>query len=286
MKKFVFIFILSLAAVTATAGLTNAEKKEYKEINKSGTYEQKYDLALKLYQKEEYKKVITLLEDVQSAYRGTETAQHIMYYLSVSYIKRKDYDSAIHYLGTYLATYLRGQYLEECSYMLAYCHYKLSPEYELDQTETEAAIDQLEKCLIQYPFNEKAADAKTMLAEMKDKLAKRELSNATLYYNLGNYRGNNYRAAVVTAMNAMNDYPDCAYIEDFAFIIVKAKYKETIESHAEKLGERAEDSWDECYYFLNEYPETKHRKEVEKMAAHLKKIQEAQKAPKKQKEKK
>lgn len=274
LKKVVLILIMSVTAIISMASMTKDEKKEYKDILKKGTYEQKYDLAVRLFGKEEYKKVIPLFEDIQGAYRGTETAQHILYYLSVSYVKRKDYESAIHYLDSYLATYLRGQYIEECDFMLAYCHYKLSPEYELDQSETVAAIEQLEKCLILYPYSEKAEDSKTMLAEMKDKLAKRELANATLYYNLGTYMGNNYRAAVVTATNAMNDYPDCKYIEDFAFIIVKSKYKETIESHALKLQERAEDSWDECYYFLNEYPETKHRKEVEKMAAHLKKIQD------------
>ena len=190
----------------------------------------------------------------------------------MSYVKRKDYESAEHYLTNYLNTYVRGEYVEECNFMLAYCYYKDSPHYELDQTSTEKAIEQLNHCLTLYPTHEKAEDAKVMLSEMLDKLAQRELANATLYYNLGNYRGNNYRAAIVVSQNAMNDYPDCAYIEQFAFIIVRSKYKEAINSNAKKIYIRSEDAWDECYYFLNEFPETKHRKEVERMAAHLEKI--------------
>ena len=36
----------------------------------------------------------------------------------------------------------------------------------------------------------------------------------------------------------------------------------------EKILERSEDARDECYYFMQEHPDTKHQKEVEKMAEH------------------
>jgi len=269
-KKLFAILTIILLSLSASA-----KKNEYKAIMKTGTLEQKYEYAIKCFNEKDYKKTIALLEDVQAGFRGTETAQHIIYYLAQSYIKKKDYESGIHYTESYLASYPRGEYVEECDFMLAYCHYKLSPDFELDQTSTYAAVDQLNKCLLLYPMSDKAADAKIMLEEMKDKLAQRELSNATLYYNLGMYRGNNYRAAVVTATNAMTDYPDCKYIEQFAYIIVKSKYKETMNSTDKMIYERCEDSADECYYFLNEYPDTKYRKEVEKMAATLNKIKVA-----------
>ena len=72
---------------------------------------------------------------------------------------------------------------------------------------------------------------------------------------MGNYRGNNYRAAIVTAQNAINDYPNSQYKEDYSIIIVRAKYKEAINSVQEKLKQRCEDALDECYYFSQEYPE-------------------------------
>jgi outer membrane protein assembly factor BamD len=89
---------------------------------------------------------------------------------------------------------------------------------------------------------------------------------------MGNYRGNNYRAAVVTAQNALNDYPNTKYKEDYSIIIVRSKYKEAINSVQEKLKQRSEDALDECYYFSQEYPETKHKKEIEKISAHLEKV--------------
>lgn len=267
-KKALYIFAILLFSVTATA----KKKENFSKILKNPDVEVKYKYALEYYNNGDYKKAITLFEDVQNGYRGTETAQHILYYLAMCYVKRKDYESAEHYLTNYLSTYVRGEYIEECNFMLAYCYYKESPHYELDQTSTVKAIEQLNHCLVLYPNHEKAEDAKTMRTEMLDKLARRELANATLYYNLGNYRGNNYRAAIVVSQNAINDYPECEYLEQFAYIIVRSKYKEAINSNTKKIYIRSEDAWDECYYFLNEFPETKHRKEIEKMAAHLEKI--------------
>lgn len=268
MKRAAYIFAALLVSLTISA----KSKMTLSKIMKNPDPEYKYEYANKFYEEGDYKKAIALYEDVQSSYRGTETAQEIIYRLAYSYVKRKDYESAEHYLTNYLTTYLRGEYVEECNFMLAYCFYKESPHYELDQTPTEKAVEQLRHCLTLYPTHEKAEDARKMLDEMLDKLARKELANATLYYNLGNYRGNNYRAAIVTSQNAMNDYPDSQYIEEFAFIIVRSKYKEAINSTVKKIYMRSEDAWDECYYFLNEYPETKHRKEVEKMSKHLDKI--------------
>ncbi len=271
MKKVALLILLSVLTISVSA-----KKNAFTMLMKNPDINVKYEGALKYYNEKEYKKAAELFEDIQGAFRGTDTAQDITFYLANCYLQRKDYESAIHYLDSYIEAYVRGKYLEECNYMLAYCHYKMSPHYELDQTSTVKAIEQLNYCLTMYPMNEKSADAQAMLDEMKDKLAKRELANAKLYYNLGMYMGNNYRAAVVTSMNAMNDYPDCKYKEDFAFLIVKSKYKETLNSVAKKLHERSVDAWDECYYFLNEFPDTTHRKEVEKMAEHLQRIKGVQ----------
>ena len=60
--------------------------------------------------------------------------------------------------------------------------------------------------------------------------------------------------------------------EDYSIIIVRSKYKEAINSVQEKLKQRSEDALDECYYFSQEYPETKHKKEIEKISAHLEKV--------------
>ncbi len=266
------LYILCLFVFSSQICLAKISSKEYKQIRKSTDNNAKYEFALKCYEEQDYKKAITLLEDISSAYKGTERSENILYILSSSYFNRKEYIAAGHHYQTYVNTYLRGNHYTECLFMLAYSYYHQSPEAELDQSATVKAIERFQIFIEAYPYNEQTPFAKQLQAEMYEKLALRDLKNAQLYYNLGNYRGNNYRAAIVSAQNALNDYPDTQYKEDYSIIIVRSKYKEAINSVLEKLKQRSEDALDECYYFLQEYPETKHKKEVDKIAEHLKRV--------------
>ena len=252
--------------------ISKIDNKEYKLIRKSTDNNAKYEFALKCFAEGDYKKTIVLLEDISNAYKGTERSENILYLLSTSHFKKKEYIAAGHHYKTYVNTYLRGSHYTECMFMLAYSYYHQSPEAELDQTATMQAIERFQIFIEAFPYNEQTPLAKKLQAEMYEKLALRDLKNAQLYYNMGNYRGNNYRAAVVTAQNALNDYPNTKYKEDYSIIIVRSKYKEAINSVQEKLKQRSEDALDECYYFSQEYPETKHKKEIEKISAHLEKV--------------
>ena len=267
-KVFFLIITLLLSGILMPAWAD----KYYNRLLKSQDGEMKYKAALEYFEQEDYKKTIRLLEDISTQFKGTEKSENILYLLSTSYFKRKDYISSEHYYKTYVNTYLRGKNYAECLFMLAYSEYMQSPEAELDQTPTVKAIEHFQLFMEQFPHHVNAPKAKELQNEMYDKLAEREYLNAKLYYNLGNYMGNNYRAAVVTAQNAMNDYPDSKHISELALIIVRAKYHEAINSVAEKLIERCEDAREECYYYLQEHADSKHKKEVEKMAEHLHKI--------------
>lgn len=267
-----FLYILCLFVFSCQICTAKISSKEYKQIRKSTDNNAKYEFAIKCYNEEDYKKAITLLEDISNAYKGTERSENILYLLSTSHFKRKEYISSAHHYQTYVNTYLRGSHYTECLFMLAYSYYHQSPEAELDQTATVKAIENFQRFIEAFPYNEQTPRAKELQHEMYEKLAYRDLKNVQLYYNLGNYRGNNYRAAVVSAQNALNDYPNSQYKEEYSVIIVRAKYKEAINSVQEKLKQRCEDALDEYYYFLQEYPETKYKKEVDKISEHLKNI--------------
>ena len=266
------LYILCLFVFSCQICFGKIDNKEYKLVRKSTDNNAKYEFALKCFAEGDYKKTITLLEDISNAYKGTERSENILYLLSTSHFKKKEYIAAGHHYKTYVNTYLRGSHYTECMFMLAYSYYHQSPEPELDQTATIQAIERFQMFIEAFPYNEQTPLAKQLQAEMYEKLALRDLKNAQLYYDLGNYRGNNYRAAVVTAQNALNDYPNTKYKEDYSIIIVRAKYKEAINSVQEKLQQRSEDALDECYYFSQEYPETKHKKEIEKISEHLKRV--------------
>lgn len=115
------------------------------------------------------------------------------------------------------------------------------------------------------------------LFDLQDKLVKKELYSAELYYNLGTYFGNclmggsNFQACIITAQNALRDYPYTDHREDFALLVMKSKFSLAEQSVEEKRVERYRDAEDECYGFINEYPDSKERKLAEKYIATCKK---------------
>ena len=93
----------------------------------------------------------------------------------------------------------------------------------------------------------------------------KEYLSARMYYNLGNYLGNNYQSCVITAQNALKDYPYTNLREDLSILILRAKYEMAIYSVEDKRAERYRETVDEYYAFKNEFPESKYMKEAEKI---------------------
>ena len=96
---------------------------------------------------------------------------------------------------------------------------------------------------------------------------------AKLYYNLGGYfgncsnGGNNYQACVVTAQNAIKAYPFSNRKEDFAILILKAKYELAEQSVEIKKYERLHDTLDEYHGFVNEFPKSAYLREAQNIFA-------------------
>ena len=144
-----------------------------------------------------------------------------------------------------------------------YGYYLDSPESQLDQSGTYKAIEELQGFLDYFPKSDKVSIAQNAIFELQDKLVFKELQNAQLYYNLGNYLGNNYESAVIVARNAIKDYPYSKYKEQLEMLILKARYQEAAQSVEEKKVERFRDVIDEYYSFINDYPESETRKEAD-----------------------
>lgn len=152
-----------------------------------------------------------------------------------------------------------------------------TPEPRLDQTETVNAISAFQDYLDIYQDAQMKMQAQSRLFQLQDKLVKKELYSAQLYYNLGTYFGNctnggsNYQACIVTAQNALNDYPYSNLRENFALLVMKSKFELAEQSIESKRIDRYRDAEDECYGFINEYPDSKDRALAEKYIATCKK---------------
>ena len=256
MKKVVFLLMM-MTVLLSSCG-------EYNKILKSTDYELKYSYAKKYFNAKQYSKSATLLDELVTIFKGTAYAEESLYLLAQSYYGQKDYQTASQYFETYYTTYPKGEFTELSRFYSGYGLYLDSPDPRLDQSQTYKAIEQLQLYLEYYPQSERAEEAQNIMFELQEKLAYKELMATRLYFNLGTYMGNNFQSCVITAQNALKNYPYSKYREEFMFLIIRAKYELALVSVEEKLQGRYLDVVDEYYNYMNEYPEGNYVKQVTK----------------------
>ena len=254
MRKF-YPIIISLLLLTSCG--------EYNKVLKSTDANVKFEYAKKAFEKGKYGQACTLLSEIVTVMKGTEHAEEALYLLGLSHFENKDYISSGAYFKTYYTHYPKGKYAELARFYSGYGYYLDSPEPQLDQTTTHKAIEELQNFLDYFPKSDKVSIAQNAIFELQDKLVLKELQNAVLYYNLGTYLGNNYESAVITAQNAIKEYPYSKYKEQLQMLILKSRDQEAILSVDEKKEDRFRIVIDEYYSFINDYPESESRQEAD-----------------------
>jgi len=264
MKKTSFLLL--------TVVLTLFSCSEYQKTLKSDDAELKYTKAVEYFNKGDFMRASTLFDAIATYYKGTDRSETVLNYMAKSYMGQKDYFSASEYYKTYVKTYPKGKYVVESKFMIGYCYYLDSPDARLDQAATNNAIAALQEFLDVYPESDKVPQANKLLEEMTNKLAFKAYMNAKLYYNLGNYMGNNYESAVITAQNALKKYPSTSYREELLMLMLDSKYEQAVQSVEEKKAERYRNAIDEYYNYINEFPTGKYKKQADRILSESKKI--------------
>lgn len=236
---------------------------EYQRVQKSNDYNYKFEYAKRAFEEGKYVQAATILQDVVTVMKGSERAEESLYLLAMSHYENEDYISSGAYFQSYYNRYPKGKYTELARFYAGYGYYLDSPEPQLDQTGTVQAIEELQAFLDYFPRSDKVSIAQNAIFELQDKLTLKELQNAQLYYNLGNYMGNNYESAVIVARNAIKTYPYSKYKEDLEMLILKARFQEASQSVEEKKADRFRDVIDEYYSFINNYPDGPNRQEAD-----------------------
>ncbi len=271
MNKTVWVGLLSLLLFSSCA-------KEFNQVYKSTDYHYKYEYAKECFANGKYTRAVTLLQELIVQAKGTAEAEESLYMLAMAEYCDRDYATASETFKRYQKSYPRGAYAEMAEFYVGESLYQSTPEPRLDQSETVQAIQAFQEYLDLYPDAKLKDKAQQRLFSLQDKLVEKELYSAQLYYDLGSYfgnctsGGNNYEACIVTSQNALKDYPYTNRRENFAVLIMKSKYELAQQSVETKKLERFQDAEDECYGFINEYPDSKERKRAEDYIEKCKKV--------------
>jgi outer membrane protein assembly factor BamD len=228
MKYILFISLLSLMLVSCS---------DYQKVVKSDNYEEKADVADRLYDKGAYEKALTLYEQVYQRFPQTGRGQLAYYRLAKSYYSLEDYYMAGYYFNNFSKRYPSSEKVEECLFMTGICSVKSSPEPSLDQEETYLALNDFQLFVQRFPNSDLVDSCNRVMDRLRFKLETKDFKSVQLYDKM-----EQYRAAVVAAKTFLEEYPQSSYKEDVAFIALDNAYDLGVKSVFSKQKERLEDA--------------------------------------------
>ena len=272
MKKNLIIVSLMALLMTDCAS-------EFNSVLKYGDNEAKYEYAKEAFARGKFQQATDLLQSLVTFKKGSDEAQESLYMLGMAQYCNQDFEAAAETFRKYGSSYPRGLFAEPASFYVGQSLYESSPEPRLDQSPTNGAITAYQQFMDLYPESPLRVRAQERLYELHDKLIQKEYLSAELYYNLGGYFGNinsneesNYTSSIITAQNALKNYPYCSLREDFMVLIMKSKFQLAENSSDEKRLERYRDAEDECYGFINEFPDSNNAALAERYISKCKKV--------------
>ncbi|HBX53130.1 MAG: hypothetical protein A2275_02575 [Bacteroidetes bacterium RIFOXYA12_FULL_35_11] len=249
-------FFIGLALVVVFL----ASCSEYQKLLKSSDFELKYKRAKEYYEKKDYYKASALFEELINIYKGTARGEEVYYYYTYCQYSLQEYIMAAYHFKFFAKNFPNSRHVEEAEYLSSFCIYLESPEYSLDQMYTYKAIESFQLYLDKYPLSSRVDSCNKIIDVLRAKLEKKAYHGSTLYYKLGDYK-----AAIIALKNMMKEYPDSQYREEIMYLILKSCYLLAENSIEKKKKERYQNTLNEYYILIDEYPTSKYIKEAESM---------------------
>ncbi len=250
-KNFLLLFLWIFLLATSCS--------KFSKIQKSDSVSKKLEAGIAYYNKKDYYKAATLLDEIVPLLKGKQEAEDAQYYQAMTYFQDKQYVMSAYYFKDFNETYPRSARAEECAFLHAKSLYFDSPRHDLDQTTTLEALTALQSFANRYPSSTFLQEVNTLSDELNEKIEFKDYENAKLFYNI-----KNYKAAVVTFNNFLDKYPESEYGEEIAYLRIQSQFqlaKQSVEGIKKK--NRYLDTIEYYHNFIDRYPNTKFKKPAE-----------------------
>ena len=252
-----------LVGLVAVLGLSSCGK--FEKFRKSADLPTKYKAAVNYYKKKDFAKAGILFDEIMPLMKGDSTQELATFYQAYCDFNLGSYTLASSHFKKFAEVFSRSEFAEEAIYMSAFSLYKDSPNFNLDQTGTLAAINEIQSYLNNYPETKFKDDCTNIIKELRKKLEKKAYEKAKLYYKTSPFNIASLKSSVIEITNFQRDFPDSDYSEEMAYMKVLAQYdlaKSTIES---KQKERFAEASKFYLDLIDKYPQSAYLKEGEKM---------------------
>lgn len=244
MKKIVFLPLFTLFTLFGCS--------EYNKVLKSDDYDAKFAMANAQFEsnkKTEMLRSVALYEQIYQRLPKQGEGELAYFRIGKAYYLNKDYYMAGYYLGVFPQRFPYSPKAEEAYFLSAMCSVNNSPEWSLDQLETEVAINNLQQFVDRYPSSELVDSCNNIIDKLHFKLETKAFEAIRLYS-----KTENYRAAASSAVTFLSEYPMSGFKEEVYYILVKNSYYLAKNSVEEKKMERINETIERYSNFVAAFP--------------------------------
>jgi outer membrane protein assembly factor BamD len=249
----------ALLVTLCGSGLFLASCGGFEKVKRNKDVNYKLTMAYKYFDKKEYYHANELFRDLMPVMKGTKNFEMMLYKFAYSFYNLHDWNNASYYFKFFTEVFPTSVHTEEASFLHAYSIYRLSPKVTTMQTNTEKALEVMQKFISDYPESKNVPAAKGYMVELQGKLEEKAALAAKLYFDISQYR-----AAAVVYKNVQNDFPLSTRMDEYQYMIVKSHFKFAKESIKEKQEERYINVLTAYQELVDTWPDSKYIKDAEK----------------------
>lgn len=256
MKKIVLALVLVAVSISCASKMDKAMKSADKNFI--------LQTADEYYAKKKWKNALALYDRLPNLVVGTDDGPNVLFKSAYANYYQKAYRLAGHQFKNFGYTFSKDPRAEEASYMSALCYYEGSMDYNLDQTDTESAINELQNFLNAYPNSERAKNINTLIDELSYKIEFKAYENARQYFKMGEYKASNHAFE-----NVLNDFPSTKLRPKIYDFMMKSQYQLAVNSMFDLKKERIDNAIAFSKTIEKELPGTGYAKDAVEMRTKL-----------------
>ena len=260
-----YLKLSALLALCLSAALSC--KSQYEVLLASGDVDAKYEAAMNYFNQKKYQKAAQLFESMAVLTNGTERDDTVQYYWGLSNYRYKDYYTAESNFARFIENFPRSSFTPDAQFYRLDCLYRATYRWELDQMPTRTCMAAIMEFIRERPDDEHIPACREMLADLMERLDRKDFEAGKLYYKM-----EDYPAARIKLQNVLKTNADNIYREDVLYYTAMSSYHYARLSVARKQKDRYLTFVDDYLNFVGEYPESRHRSEMDRLYRQVQKI--------------
>ena len=220
MKRFIFLSLVAILAVSGCAWFQSKEEKTAQELVSDG---------MDQYNKEDYKDAIKSFEKLKDWYPFSKYAILAELKIGDAHYHLKEYEDAIAAYENFESLHPRNEAIPYVISQIGLCYFERIDTIDRDQSSAQKALETFERLKKQFPKDPYAIKAEGHIAKCQKSLAGHDF-----YVGLFYYKSKHYKAALQRFKAVLSNYPDVGVQEKALQYIIRCEELIKAESKEDK----------------------------------------------------